>query len=241
MKRMLKIVAIIGLVFGLSLEANRRLEPVSQSNIQLSSIVNSKSESAKYRYIAPFIQSMRTITGRRYCSASSIYHRGKIYTVTNRHCCEASDKTAPLPGFRIVGTSIQRVIHVDQGADVCILTSTATKGLSVAKEDPRAFDPLFVMGHPKGYPLTVREGFMQYTEKVCINYGGYVEQDIRCVESYVSSVVTRPGNSGSPTFNYEGEVVGVLYAGNDIDSISVTRKQLLKALDIARAVYGKNK
>jgi V8-like Glu-specific endopeptidase len=66
--------------------------------------------------------------------------------------------------------------------------------------------------------------------------------DLRCSISYVGSTIIRPGNSGSPLFNNRGEVIGIIYAGSDIDSISTTLEQLKKALRTAEAVKnGKDK
>lgn len=58
---------------------------------------------------------------------------------------------------------------------------------------------IFVVGHPTGLPLKVAGG-----AKIAKNLGSNM---------FVSNLDTFAGNSGSPIFNYEKEVVGILVSG----------------------------
>lgn len=202
------------------------------------SMVKENKYSKLGKYIAPMVRPGKG----RYCSASYINYNGTIYAVTNRHCCDVPIAEGMNPEYRVVGDEMLKILHVSQGPDICVLKTRKTKGLRIAKTPPSRFDPNFIIGYPTGNPQTVRSGHYQYSAKACINYSKYFEApDMRCMPSYFYSTVIRPGSSGSPSFNLFGEVIGIVYAGGDILSISTTLKQLKNTLRIAEAVNAKDK
>lgn len=192
------------------------------------------------------IRPLRSLAGARYCSSSVINHRGARYTVTNRHCCEAQLSDGMLDGMRQVGDTLEKIIYVSQSSDLCILATNHPKGLDMARRPIGRYQKTIVIGFPQGQPMTVYEGRYQYAEEVCIEYAEFPHTDVRCVNSLVHSTRSYPGNSGSAMFNAQGEVIGVLYGGSSMTSITVTQEQLKQAPDTARVVqrqsrYGSGK
>ena len=68
---------------------------------------------------------------------------------------------------------------------------------------------LTIAGYPKGEALATREG----------PFKGHVPDDLQTnVDAvYEIDAESHPGNSGSAVANADGDVVGVLYASNDVD------------------------
>lgn len=185
------------------------------------------------KYMAP-VQTVHKGKLARYCSSSQIEYKGKIYTVTNRHCCDNTEELSGKKGYIIVGGTLVKIIHIAQHADICIANPTKKTGLKVAKDRPEDYEKVAVMGYPMGSPLRLREGRIQSTEIACVNYGDYLMPNVRCIESYITSTFIWPGNSGSPLLNLSGEVIGIYYGGSSIISISTTLPQLKRELKISR-------
>lgn len=168
----------------------------------------------------------------KYCSSSAVKYKGKIYTVTNRHCCEA--RKLYDNKWRDVGGRFEKILYTSLHNDVCILTSSSKKYIKLAKKPVKRFQKVLVMGHPLGEKLTARFGHVVSTlQKTCVNYEN---EGILCKKSIVSTVLILPGNSGSPLVNMKGELVGLVYAGNRYSSlsISVPLKYVRFALEGAR-------
>jgi len=175
----------------------------------------------------------------KFCSSSMIKYKGNVYAVTNRHCCAVTQPNVP-DDYKIIGDSTLKVLFVSETSDHCIINTDLKRGLDLAYRPPKPYDATFVIGYPKGYPQTLRLGHFQYMQDVCIDYSkDYFFPDVRCVSSYVNSVIIRGGNSGSPLFNSRGYVIGIIYGASDIDSISTTLSQLKNALEEAHNVKSK--
>lgn len=160
----------------------------------------------------------------RYCSASHIEYKGKVFVVTNRHCCKLP--TSNLAGHRLVGNTYRKVLLTSPKFDLCVLESDRKEGLKVASKGPSRYDKVAVIGYSFGRPRTLSEGLYVHSEDYCLNYGGMFEYDVKCAYSYVTNVHVYPGNSGSPMFNEAGEVIGIVYAKSSTEGVAVPLQQL---------------
>jgi hypothetical protein len=112
-------------------------------------------------------------------------------------------------------------------------------GLKISKSVDLG-EELGILGHPRLFPLALTRG--QYIGKIqvtivkfqiqskkmeeqCLLENGKVAMSFffgpLCLKNYVAGITTiqaLPGNSGSPVVNFWGNVVGVLFAGNDSDN-----------------------
>jgi serine protease Do len=160
---------------------------------------------------------------------------GKVYTITNGHVCGLAENG--LMSAQSVGTNrwvTIKVIEVAPLTDLCVLEGLpAASGLELASSiDMHA--EFFVVGHPKLEPITVSPGYIRSREIIDVIMGpagdgcsgpGYRTESvpgffgepmpvcIRSIDGYDTSAVIYPGNSGSPCFTADGDVMGVVFAG----------------------------
>lgn len=165
---------------------------------------------------------------------------GKTVIMTNEHVCHlGKDGQVSLKindeDFRFYSA---KIIEESATSDLCIIESPfQIDGLTVASGVSQ-WEKIFVVGHPSLENLTLTEGQVTSfeliqlvlevnTEKTaCEKRGGNFIQDVDaifgeenfCIKKVFSARTTAnvfPGNSGSPVVNKFGNVVGVLFAGND--------------------------
>ncbi len=158
---------------------------------------------------------------------------GRVYTLTNAHICGIAENgtlAAHVPGANRV--TLIRIIEVRPEMDLCLLQSLpSASGLSVA-ENFREAEHLYVLGHPFLKPLTLSDGYTVARGPVempanveptdCLpprmhmeEVRGFFGPEHVCVQSFDawdSTITVYPGNSGSPVFNTEGDVVGIVFA-----------------------------
>lgn len=158
------------------------------------------------------INPLRDWQFNRYCSSSVVKYKGKKYTVTNRHCCNAYEKQFK-EGYRLVGTSFQKILKSDRENDICVLTaSKKAEYLRLAKNPAKTYQKVFIFGYPKGHIKTPRFGHvLSKNYRVCITYK---KDYVGCEDAILTSTLVFPGNSGSPLLNMRGKLVGVIYGGN---------------------------
>jgi S1-C subfamily serine protease len=134
---------------------------------------------------------------------------GKNLVVTNAHVVAGEAITRVQP--RGVGPSLRaRVILFDEKNDVAILR-VRKLGLSpIPLAFPRNGEAAAVIGFPQNGPLDVRPARTGETERV-ISGDAYNEGPVeRVVTGF--RVFVRPGNSGGPAVNADGEVVSTIFA-----------------------------
>lgn len=169
---------------------------------------------------------------------------GKV-TVTNRHICDGlGNQGLPLYAETTDGRySKLNVIEISQDNDLCILNAVpGLDGLDLGG-DLENGDNIYVVGHPYLWDVLMTEGEIAGVTTILLrgneNHDGECKylngkQSIfGCIEffeSYVSSVKTAGGNSGSPVVNGSGDVVGVLFAGTQAGYSAIVPISYLKDL-----------
>lgn len=162
---------------------------------------------------------------------------GITYTITNNHVCEIAENGKMRAVWDNGRSVIIDVLETDKQHDICILDGLPlTEGMEVSMQELQVGDPAFVIGHPLLMPNTFAEGLVRDRTNMVVIMGqgdareckalglkhrtvpGWLgEQDV-CYEEYDAfdtSINGYPGNSGSPVFNFQGQIVGLIFAGNN--------------------------
>jgi S1-C subfamily serine protease len=160
--------------------------------------------------VAPHVEAFRILSrdNQRFATGFHINFLGKVYLMTNRHVCDANVQLVN-PTYAQFGLKLHKILFIDTEHDLCLLDSDSKTGLTIAAEDVPNLAPVFLVGHPRGEPLTIREGRK-------MDEGAFAADwlDGRTVTFGQISTITYGGNSGSPVTNTKGEVIGVLFAGD---------------------------
>jgi S1-C subfamily serine protease len=162
---------------------------------------------------------------------------GRRYILTNKHICKLANSRGELkiefPGLDRKYS--KKIIEINEKHDLCLVESLPTFKTALSISDGiEAGETVFVVGHPKLFGLTVKEG--EYVEEakiqVAVSKGTLKPVVIRAPKKITGSwlfpklvtfqtsrfnVYSRGGNSGSPIVNLKGQVVSVLFAGNRMD------------------------
>jgi S1-C subfamily serine protease len=160
--------------------------------------------------VAPHVTSYNSMVenNRRLATGFHLKFYGKVYIVTNRHVCDHHKKTYGHDNIQF-NDYVGKIIKIDDVHDLCLVTSNRTEGLVLAEQPALPQDKIYLVGHPRGIGLTIREGriiseIKQITPWIDLAYLPWTQ----------ISTPAYPGNSGSPITNERGEVVGVLFAGS---------------------------
>jgi len=175
--------------------------------VYTSPLVINKMEDVYFKKVVATRVTPLTHNGRRYCSASHIRYKEKVYLVTNRHCCARRKGFATFieSGFE----KKHNVLHVSSKHDVCIATSSERYGLYLDTNYEKG-DSVRLIGYPRGMAQTIRKG-----DIFDISLGFFRWLPGFTMRQYIHvSALAYPGNSGSPVVDGLGRVVGLLFAGN---------------------------
>ena len=129
--------------------------------------------------------------------------------VTNAHVVAGETSTQiqpegnglPLPA---------RVMAFDEKNDIAVLRVDNLRLAPLRLTEPRASEPVALLGFPENGPFDIRAGRVGETTRVISNDAynrGPVERTITSFKGFV-----RPGNSGGPAVNEEGAVVATVFA-----------------------------
>lgn len=161
--------------------------------------------------------------------------------ITNAHVCamgddlqiDLDDSFPELPGLRYVDV---KVLAVAAFTDLCLLSSPDfVSPLKLSKTNPPKYSKITIIGYPLLLELTPSSGVVLKSSFIPIMWNLPLEQCkgsgyrviteigffgsyqlcIRDLFGFDVNAPTFPGNSGSPVLSARGEVVGVLFAGNN--------------------------
>jgi S1-C subfamily serine protease len=129
--------------------------------------------------------------------------------VTNAHVVAGETSTQiqpegnglPLPA---------RVMAFDEKNDIAVLRVDNLRLAPLRLTEPRASEPVALLGFPENGPFDIRAGRVGETTRVISNDAynrGPVERTVTSFKGFV-----RPGNSGGPAVNEDGEVVATVFA-----------------------------
>ncbi len=133
---------------------------------------------------------------------SGFFISGDGYLVTNNHVVENATSVEILMDN---GETLEaKIVGTDPKTDLALLKVDGKKDLpfvSLAKQKPRVGDWVVAVGNPFGLGGTVTSGIVSALHR---DIGGGPYDDYLQIDASVNR-----GNSGGPTFNLAGEVVGV--------------------------------
>ncbi len=103
-----------------------------------------------------------------------------------------------------------RVMAFDEKNDIAVLRVDDLRLEPLPLAEPRGSEPVALLGFPENGPFDIRAGRVGETTRVISNDAynrGPVERTVTSFKGFV-----RPGNSGGPAVNEDGEVVATVFA-----------------------------
>ena len=138
---------------------------------------------------------------------------------TNAHICQmGAQETGEIAPFFMIEQGrtryLTRIIVIADNTDLCLLEAPVdltneVSGFVISQNEAAPEEHVTVFGHPFLRPLTKSEGLV-------INYIIQPLNGMNADDGYFRyariDFMVQPGNSGSPTLNDAGQVVGVVFA-----------------------------
>lgn len=157
------------------------------------------------------------------------------YVLTNSHVCGVVEK-----GGLVVTDRDSRAVtsyKKSQNHDLCLLTVAGDLGVNteVASSAPESYTPAVAVGHPKLLPTIVTRGHFTGRQMISVMIGSRpctdkdLEDDpdnallcmflggiplVKTYETQIASLLISPGSSGSPVFDEQGMIAGLVFAGS---------------------------
>ncbi len=135
--------------------------------------------------------------------------------VTNAHVVEGAQGRVGLHGDHVDGEGLVADVHRSEDLATLRSSTELPQSLDLAEADPVPGDLVRALGYPLAGPFTATEG--RVIEYVDGGRFGVVGCVIR------TSVNLRPGNSGGPLLNANGDVVGVVFAVQVSDGVALAQ------------------
>jgi len=143
------------------------------------------------------------------------------FVVTNDHFCNSIMPSSSLVVEDYNKNSLNisenyissKILYTDEGLDLCLLAAYGfIKPAIIADVDytPELFEKVFVIGGPTGnFPIIIDTYISGSSDRRSITVGNL---DASGNDFLLISEQIFPGHSGSPIFNQDGEVIGVIFA-----------------------------
>ena len=136
--------------------------------------------------------------------------------VTNAHVVAGESSTQVQPEGNGLPLPA-RVMAFDEKNDIAVLRVNDLRLSPLRLAEPRNSEPVALLGFPENGPFDIRAGRVGDTTRVISNDAynrGPVERTVTSFKGFV-----RPGNSGGPAVNEDGEAVATVFASRaDSDS-----------------------
>ncbi len=155
---------------------------------------------------------------------------GQTVTVTNGHVCDLASGGKWLEARDDQGSrELLEIKEISETADLCILSGPKRLDAQPLKlsQFQRREERMWVIGHPFLKPNTITSGFVVTFDEIKLNDSELTpeqckpptraiedEECVRTLWAYETSIEIFPGNSGSPVLSRNGEVLGVMFAGD---------------------------
>ncbi len=166
---------------------------------------------------------------------------GNTYTLTNAHVCQAFKGSPDVNVMLEDGTVMpRRILEISDKTDLCLVEAVpGAKGLELA-EGIRRGQLVSIVGHPRLKPLTISGGEVVGPQEVKLLDGiigetmeekdcqkpknrieefdtffGHLRVCFTVIQANQTNAVALPGNSGSPVVDWQGNLIGVLFAGDN--------------------------
>ncbi len=149
--------------------------------------------------------------GRGVEGSGFVYAPGRV--MTNAHVVAGVSDPSVLLGD---ATQRARVVHYDSELDIAVLAVPGLDAPGLAfEDDPADRANVAVLGYPEDGPYDVQPGRIRAEQRLRspdIYNEGSVIRDVLSLRALI-----RPGNSGGPVINTNGDVVGVVFAASVTD------------------------
>lgn len=162
------------------------------------------------------------------------------FIITNDHFCsevmpnsilaiETYDKTTPNVSNDYISSNI---LYTDPELDLCLLVAFGfIKPAIIADIDyqPELFEKVFIVGGPTGnFPIIIDTYISGSSDRASIMLEGISSDgnDFLLISEQIF-----PGHSGSPVFNQDGEVVGIVFASlQTYGGFAISHKDIFELL-----------
>lgn len=164
------------------------------------------------------------------------------FVLTNKHVCDMGPNANYTLTLQSGGKVQATFVRVDPFADICLLKANGMiPPLKLAKDNASQGDRILSIGGPDGaYPLII-EGFVSGYHNMHMRSDSDEDGDFEVhFRAQVISAPVYPGSSGSPVFDVNGEVVGIVFAvrgEKEHIAFIVPISEVLRFLDTSEFVH----
>ncbi len=175
---------------------------------------------AKDRVFKVLIQTFNGVGGG---TASLVHTKKGNVILTNKHICEASEAGIITMLEQDGKRYYTEVLRMSQTTDLCLLKIPQDlkneRAYELAPKQPEKETPVYVFGHPYLEPLTENHG--RYRHEFVLPEEKNEKYVLTGIYAGRLSFFIRPGNSGSPVINSDGDLVGVVFAVDQLGGLAI--------------------